>query len=288
MKIDLHVHSSYSDGVMSPEELVDLALDIELSAIAITDHDNMLSYDIAKAYAEKKAQETGKPALELIPGVEINTIWNNHEIHILGYYMNKDSKPFQDLLNYQQHARAEQTMKIVEKLNEKNINVKFEHIKSQVLEGGSIGRPHIAKAITNIGGTKTVMEAYNKYINDSASTYVKRITVSPHEAVETIYEAQGIPVIAHPCDLEFADSLIEDLMHYGLRGVEAYHRKHSPAMVEYYSSLAEKYGLIVTGGSDFHAPNQNNQIVLGKTLVPAWVLDNLKKEKSRIEIASAN
>ena len=149
-----------------------------------------------------------------------------------------------------------------------------------VAEGGSIGRPHIAKAITNAGGTTNVMDAYAKYIHDDSPVYVQRKTVSPHDAVEIIYDAGGIPVIAHPHDLDIAESLIKELMNYGLRGIEAYHRKHSPACVEYFSSMAENLGLIVTGGSDFHTPNiMNGQIILGKNFIPEWVYEKLKEEK---------
>ena len=166
------------------------------------------------------------------------------------------------------------------------IRIKFDDIKKQVAEGGSIGRPHIAKAITNAGGTSSVIEAYAKYIHDDSPVYVQRKTVTPQDAVEIIYDAGGIPVIAHPHDIDIAEDLIKELMQYGLRGIEAYHRKHSPACVEYFSSMAEELGLIVTGGSDFHAPNiMNGQIVLGKNFVPEWVYDKLIAEKKRIDMA---
>lgn len=281
MKVDLHIHSTYSDGAFSPEQVVDTAVELGIDAISITDHDNVLSYEVAKGYIEQKGAN-----LELIPGVEINTLWKNEEIHILGYFMDSSDKNFQEMLLNQQHARVDQTHKIIELLNKKEgIPVTYDHIKTYVAEGGSIGRPHIAKSIVNAGGALNVIEAYSKYINDSSPVYVQRETVSPHDAVEIIYEAGGIPVVAHPCDIQDAEKLITDLMNYGLRGLEAYHRKHSPAMVEYYSSLAEKYNLIVTGGSDFHAPNMNNMIVMGKNFIPDWVMEKLKKEKSRIEIA---
>lgn len=286
--LDLHIHSKYSDGNLSPEEIVDAAIELNLTAISISDHDNVLSYSIAESYCKKKLEDEKTKSLELIPGVEINTLWNGLEIHILGYLMDLTSKPFLDLLSYQQHARTEQTVKIVEKLKKMtNMDIKLEDITSLVAQGGSIGRPHIARAISNAGGTRNVIEAYNKYINDNAPTYVKRKTVSPHEAVEIIYEAGGIPVIAHPCDLEKAEDLIKDLMNYGLRGIEAYHRKHSPAMVEYYSTMAENFDLVVTGGSDCHGNKiGKQQLFLGKNFVPDWILDQLKKEKARIEIAS--
>jgi len=285
VKLDLHVHSNFSDGSLTPEELIDVAIDLDISAISITDHDNVLSHN-AQVQADLRSAEQGKDIIEIIPGVEINTLWKGFEIHILGYYMDITSKSFLDLLSYQQHARAQQTQKIIEKLNKAGINIKLENVTSLVVEGGSIGRPHIAKAITNMGGAKNVIEAYTKYINDHAPTYIKRKTVTPFEAVEIIYESNGIPVLAHPGDIEVIDDLVKDLINCGLRGIEAYHRKHSPAMVEYYCSMAEKYGLIVTGGSDFHGPLGNKRFTPGQNFVPGWVLTKLKQEKNRIEIAS--
>ena len=287
MKIDLHIHTCFSDGVFTPEKIVDTALDAGLNAIAITDHDNVLAYPIALKYADKIAKETGNTPLEIIPGVEINTIYKDVEIHILGYFMNRDDSDFQEMLKMQQNARIAQTKEIIHLLSKKEgIHVSFDKIKSLVAEGGSIGRPHIAKAITMAGGTTSVMEAYSKYINNDSDVYVQRKTISPHDAIEIIYDAGGIPVFAHPFDVEDAENLIKEFMHFGLRGVEAYHRKHSPAMVEYYSTIAEKNGLIITGGSDFHAPNPNNgQIILGKNFIPEWIYDSLMKEKKQLDMA---
>ncbi len=284
MKTDLHIHTYYSDGVFSPEKIVDTAIDVGLQVIALTDHDNILSYGVAKDYLKKQGKED---KLEIIQGVEINTLYKNYEVHILGYFMDTSNSDFQNLLKIQQQARVKQTKEIIALLAKKEgIKIKYEDIVKQVAEGGSIGRPHIAKAITNAGGTSNVMEAYAKYIHDDSPVYVRRKTVSPHDAVEIIYDAGGIPVIAHPHDIDIAESLIKELMSYGLRGIEAYHRKHSPACVEYFSSMAEELGLIVTGGSDFHAPNiMNGQIILGKNFVPEWIYDKLMQEKRIMDMA---
>ena len=284
MKTDLHIHTYYSDGVFSPEKIVDTAIDVGLQVIALTDHDNVLSYKVAKNYLKKENKED---KLEIIQGVEINTLYKNYEVHILGYFMNTQDGDFQNLLKTQQQARVKQTKEIISLLDKKEgIKIKFEDIVKQVAEGGSIGRPHIAKAITNAGGTSNVMEAYAKYIHDDSPVYVPRKTVTPQDAVEIIYDAGGIPVIAHPHDLDIAEDLIKELMQYGLRGIEAYHRKHSPACVEYFSSMAEELGLIVTVGSYFHAPNiMNGQIILGKNFVPEWVYEKLIEEKKRIDMA---
>jgi predicted metal-dependent phosphoesterase TrpH len=282
IKGDYHIHTNYSDGVFSPEKIVDLALDAGLQAISLTDHDNVLSYDIALEYLKTKEVD-----MKVIQGIEVNTLYKDYEVHILGYFPDTTKSDFKNLLKIQQQARTKQTKEILALLAKKEgIKIKYEDVKNMVAEGGSIGRPHIAKAITNAGGTSNVMEAYSKYIHRNSPVYVERKTVSPFDAVEVIYDSGGIPVIAHPYDIDIAEKLIKDLMNCGLLGIEAYHRKHSPAIVEYFSSMAEQLGLIVTGGSDFHAPNiMNGQIILGKNFVPEWIYEKLMEEKRRLDMA---
>ena len=287
MKVDLHIHTAYSDGVFTPEKIVETAIKEGLECIAITDHDNVLAYEPAVSHAKKIALEAGKPELKIIRGVEINTIYKEWEVHILGYFMDVENEEFKELLKTQQTARIEQAKQILKLLSNKaNINIKFEDLTKLVMPNGSIGRPHLARAITSAGGTQSTTDAYNTFITKESDVYVERKTVSPHDACEIIYDAGGIPVFAHPYDVEIADKLTKDLMKYGLRGIEAYHRKHSPAMVEYFSTIAENNGLIVTGGSDFHAPNPlNGQIVMGKNFIPEWVYDKLVEEKRRLDLA---
>ena len=284
MKGDYHIHTYYSDGVFSPEKIVDLALEAGLQAISLTDHDNVLSYNVAVDYLKTKEVD-----LKIIQGIEVNTLYKEYEVHILGYVPDVTKSDFKNLLKIQQQARTKQTKEILALLNKKEgIKIKYDDVKNMVAEGGSIGRPHIAKAITNAGGTSNIMEAYSKYIHRASPVYVERKTVSPFDAVEVIYDSGGIPVIAHPYDIDIAEKLIKELMNCGLRGIEAYHRKHSPAIVEYFSSMAENLGLIVTGGSDFHAPNiMNGQIILGKNFVPEWIYDTLLKEKKRLDMAQS-
>ncbi len=284
MKIDLHIHSTFSDGVLPPEELVKIAIDLELNAISITDHDNILGYKKAFEYIN----ENNLP-LEVVPGVEINTLYKGEEVHILGYYMDLEDKNFKEMLKKQQNARINQTKEIIKLIKQyEKVSISFDDVKKLTVENGSLGRPHLARAIISSGLTGNLSETYSKYISDKSPTYTQRKTVSPHEAVETIYDAGGIAVVAHPCDISNPEKIIPDLMNYGLRGVEAYHRKHSPAMVEYFSSLAERLGLIVTGGSDFHSPSLiNGQILMGKNFIPEKIYDELIKEKKRIDIANS-
>lgn len=282
MKGDFHIHTYYSDGVFSPEKITDLAAEAGLEVIALTDHDNVLSYNVAQKHIDENNLN-----LKLIQGIEVNTLYKEYEVHILGYFPDIENSDFKNLLKVQQQARIKQTKEILALLNKKEgIKINFEDVKNMVAEGGSIGRPHIAKAITNVGGTSNVMDAYKKYIHRDSPVYVERKTISPFDAVEVIYDSGGLPVIAHPYDIDIAEDLIKQLMNCGLVGIEAYHRKHSPAIVEYFSSMAENLGLIVTGGSDFHVPNiMNGQIILGKNFVPEWIYDKLMEAKKRRDLA---
>lgn len=279
MKIDLHCHSNYSDGMFTPAEIIDLCVKDGIEVVSLTDHDTICGIKEAKEAAEKNN-------IEFIPGVEINTVWKDFEVHVLGYYMDIENDFFTEIIETQQKARIDQSEQIIKKLiNIAKIPITIDDVFSQTIPGGVVGRPHIARAIYKKGGAKNIQEAYIKYINDRAPTYVKRETVTPHEAVEAIYESGGIPVMAHPKEMENIEALLKDLMNYGLRGVEAYHKSHSPALVEYHSCLAESLGLIVTGGSDCHGPRGAIQYMLGKNLVPEWVYTELKKEKARIDSA---
>ena len=167
MKSDFHIHTNYSDGVFSPEKIIDTAIEVGLDVIALTDHDNVLAYEIAQKYLQQLKDE-GKKTIEVIQGIEINTIFKGVETHILGYFMDTEDSDFKELIKNQQQARVTQTLQIIELLSKKeSIKITFEDIKNQVAEGGSIGRPHIAKAITKAGGTSNVIEAYAKFINDN-------------------------------------------------------------------------------------------------------------------------
>ena len=208
MKGDFHIHTYYSDGVFSPEKIVDLSLDAGLQVIALTDHDNVLSYDVAMEYLKTKEVD-----FKIIRGIEVNTLYKDYEVHILGYFPDVTKPDFKNMLKIQQHARIKQTKEILHLLAKKEgIKIAFEDVKNMVAEGGSIGRPHIAKAITNAGGTSNVMEAYSKYIHRASPVYVERKTVSPFDAVEVIYDSGGIPVIAHPYDIDIAEKLIKELI----------------------------------------------------------------------------
>ncbi len=278
--IDLHMHTTFSDGSIAPEELVAMAIENGLTAIAITDHDNTLSY--------LPAMEAAKgTSLEIIPGIEINTWWKGQEVHVLGYYIDPENEYLQEVCKEHNCARHEQMEHFVELMRKHGkVKLTIDDISAYSRPGGTIGRPHVAKAIVEKGGAPNISEAFRRYLVPTSPTYHRRETVTPHEAVEAIYESGGIAVIAHPGDMEIIEELATDLMNYGLRGIEAYHRSHSPAEIEFHCSLAERLGLIVTGGTDFHGTVDLYPQSLSRLHLPDWVYTELKKEKERIDMRS--
>jgi len=278
--IDLHMHTIFSDGSVLPEDLVQLALEHKHEAIAITDHDTTESLSHARKAAEGHD-------LEIIPGIEINTYWKEKEVHILGYYIDPDDETLQEVIKSHRDSRVIQMQEMAQRLQSKaKLNIRYEDIVGLASSEGTIGRPHVAKAIVASGGAANISQAFSKFLNPKAETYVRRKTVSPHEAVEAIYESGGIAVIAHPGDMEQIEVLVEELMNYGLRGLEAYHRSHSPALIEFHCSLAEKMGLIVTGGTDFHGATDAYAKALERWFMPDTVYGELHAERKRLQMSA--
>lgn len=283
--IDLHMHTVYSDGSVLPEDLVQLAIDHQLEAIAITDHDTTESLIPARQAVEKRLPE-GR-SLELIPGIEVNTVWKEKEIHILGYYIDPEDATLQEVILNHRRSRVVQIQEMAQKLKMKaKLDINYEDIAKLASDEGTLGRPHVAKAIVAKGGAHSISQAFTLYLNPKSETYVRRKTVPPHEAVEAIYESGGIPVIAHPGDMEMIEDLAQDLMNYGLRGLEAYHRSHSPALIEFHCSLAEKLGLIVTGGTDFHGTVDAYSKSLERLHMPSTVYRELHAERQRLGMST--
>jgi predicted metal-dependent phosphoesterase TrpH len=273
--IDLHMHTVFSDGASEPEALVKAGAAYGLTAMAITDHDNTECQERAL----KAAEEAG---IELIPGIEINTHWDGREIHILGYFIDMESELLQDVIARHKQARIAQVRKMVERINvASRMNLKFEDILARAHSDGCLGRPHVAQAIVEKRGAASISDAFGKYLNPAAATYIRRETVTPHEAVEAIHESGGLAVIAHPGEMVGIEALAEDLMNYGLAGLEAYHRSHSPAIIELHCTLAEKLGLMVTGGTDFHGQTEFYPNALARLHMPPYILQKMKERLKR-------
>ncbi len=277
--IDLHAHTTASDGSLTPAELVGLAAGIGLKAVAVTDHDNVDGLPEALA----KGREIG---LEVVPGVEISAEYKPGTMHILGYLVDPEAAGLGPRLNELQEARRNRTPKIVAKLRELGLDITVEDI--QAAAGGlQVGRPHFAKVLQDKGYAASFNEAFDKYLGKGAPAYVDKFRFSPAEAVGLIHEAGGLAVLAHPFTLRQDDpaeleEMIVGLKNDGLDGLEVYYSEHTPEMTRLYLELAARHGLLPTGGSDFHGDNKNG-ISLGRgrgdLAVPYELLAALKRKR---------
>ena len=265
-RYDLHVHTTASDGVYSSQEIIAMAKAAGLAGIAITDHDTMAGV----AAAQHWGQAAG---LTVVPGVELSTMHESAEIHILGYYLSDQIDWVQEKLINLQSGRLTRITRMVDKLLEYGCRLSIDEV--MVLAGaGSVGRPHVAQALLNKGYVSSVQEAFQKYIGRGRPAYIDREKFSPEDAVSFVIAAGGIPVIAHP-GLAKADFLIKHLAERGLKGIEVYHPDHTPEMAGKYLQMAAEMGLLVTGGSDFHGIDHAPELVLGCRTVDGQVLQQM-------------
>jgi len=272
MPADLHIHSNFSDGVDSPEEIVRLAAAAGLTAISLTDHDGIDGIE--------RAEEEGRRAkVEVIPGIEFTTENPRAEIHILGYFIDYKDPELLSVLEKIQADRVKRIYKIVKKLKALKVDIEPEDVFS-ISGKKSPGRPHVARALIGRGAVSSFKEAFNRYLDFRAPAYVPHYKLSPEEAVRLIVKVGGIPVFAHPA-ISNSDEIIPDLVAEGLRGLEVYYPGYQPERIERYLGLARKYGLLVTGGSDFHGMESGREVKLGELAIPDELVEKLKNEHLR-------
>lgn len=269
-RIDLHVHTTASDGLLSPSEVVCLALEQQLHAIAITDHDTVAGV----AEAIRTAAGT---ALNVIPGVELNSEGSWGDLHFLGYYIQTDHEALQEHLLAVQTARTERAYAMVKRLAELGMPLEWEHVQT-LANGESIGRPHIARALLERGYVHSLQEAFERFIGNGGPAYVPRLRSTPPEAIALIRQAGGVPVLAHPI---YSDpSVLSDIpeyVEYGLRGLEVYYPAHSPQDIAQLLCVCQRYKLVATGGTDFHGFEHREGAFLGSLSVPGDCMQQLKK-----------
>jgi predicted metal-dependent phosphoesterase TrpH len=222
----------------------------------------------------------------VIPGVEINTDVDSHEVHILGYFIDDTEREFQAFLRRLRAGRVERAERMVEKLRALGAPVAWERVRA-LAGDGAVGRPHVARALVEAGRVASVQEAFERYLSRSGPAYVPRTRLSPEEAVEAILRVGGVPVLAHP-GWEASGPVIERvplLVEHGLCGIEAFYPDHSPAMVARYLDVARRYGLIVTGGTDFHGGGVATRAPLGSVTVPPDVVPALRRRWTSLRSA---
>lgn len=279
MSVDLHIHSTMSDGTLSPSELVELAKKKGLNCIAITDHDTVASYDEAKA----KGDEIG---LDVISGVELSVTFSGGHVHLLGYFIDCKNSKLLEGLRILHGARDKRNQEILHKLQEHGIHIS-ENDLSMVSTTGETGRPHIAKLLLRQKVVSSMDEAFEKYLGRDGCAYVSRFVFDIKYGIDLIHEAGGIAAIAHPASMLKDDmqegKLLGDLKNLGLDGVEAYYPTHSRKFRKQLIDLAEKYGMVVTGGSDYHGSIRKGTTLAGGkgVSVPNEVVNMMRQYRDR-------
>lgn len=276
-QVDLHVHSNKSDGTYTPRELVDYAIEKGLSAFALTDHDTTDGLDDAISYA------AGKP-IEVIPGIEFSTEYGGKDIHILGICINYKDSEFQAHLNAFVDSRINRNTKMCRNLQDAGIDITYEKLCAEN-PGAVITRSHYAAYLTNHGYVSSRADAFSKYVGDHCKYFVPREKVTPTQAVELILKVHGIPILAHPTlyhmGRERLEALVKELKRAGLIGIEAIYPTYTRQDERNMFGLANKYGLLPSGGSDFHGGNKPGLDLAsgyGKLFVPEEVLINLRNK----------
>lgn len=267
-KVDLHLHSTASDGVLPPSEIVRLAASRGLEYIALTDHDTVEGIAEALAEAEKH------PGLTVIPGVEISTDITGGDVHILGYFIDWRDENFKQKLDTMRASREERGLAIIEKLAQLGMPLDWARVK-EIAGDAVIGRPHIAQAMLEKGYISCFAEAFDKYISRNGPGYAERIKLSPVEAVALIRSAGGLAVMAHPLTLPGAEELIKSLVPAGLSGIEVYYATYNDHEISYLKQLADKNGLAATGGTDYHGLDPTTETMIGGQPVPLEAVKNL-------------
>ena len=275
--IDLHVHSTCSDGTLSPTELVDYAIQKGLSAFALTDHDCVEGLDTILSYAKSLPN-----APEIIPGIELSTDENGQEVHMVGLFIDHHNPEFNQYLQEFIASRTTRNKKMCHLLQEHGMNITYEELEAE-FPGAVLTRAHYAKLLLKHGYVKSIKEAFERFLGDHCPCYVSREKITPVMAIDLIKKAGGLAILAHPILYHMSDArldaLVQKLKEAGLTGIEAIYSTYSPAEERHIRKLAAKYDLLLSGGSDFHGENKPGLDLgtgYGKLYVPEEVLTKLK------------
>jgi predicted metal-dependent phosphoesterase TrpH len=279
--VDLHLHTTASDGVLTPSEIVRYAKGKGLQAIAITDHDTIEG-------CEEGLSEGERIGFEVIPGIEISAEHSPGSMHILGFFLDIHHPLLNERLEYLQKARAERNPKMVAKLNQLGIKVSYEEVL-RASGGGQVGRPHFAHVLLEKKYVRSFQEAFDRFLKKGAPAYVDKFRFTSKEALHFIHEARGVAVLAHPNTLGVnryseLERLILQLVDEGLQGIEVYYPEHSAVEVAQYNALADRYSLLSTGGTDYHGIEGNELDIgvgRGEMKLPYSIVENMKALRNR-------
>jgi len=274
--VDLHVHTTASDGQLSPTSVIRKAQALGLATIAITDHDTTEGIEEALAAARGSG-------LQVIPGVEISTDIPGAEVHILGYYVAYGDPFLREKLSLFRDSRLGRAQRMVAKLARLGVSLEWKRVQ-EIANGAAVGRPHVARAMLEKGYVSSIHEAFDLYIGRNGPAYEDRFKLSPAEAVRMILMANGLPVLAHPLQVHHS---VPELCAAGLVGLEAYYTGYAPDETDFLLSLAARHGLLATGGSDFHGEDGWPENKLGALAIPPHVVDSLRARHERTRAPSS-
>jgi predicted metal-dependent phosphoesterase TrpH len=266
-KVDLHIHSTNSDGFYSPKEIIEKAVSAQLDIISITDHDNLSGIQEAAAFGV----EAG---IEVIPGLEISSDIRDKEVHILGYFIELNSEELERYLSFFREERIKRAVRIVRKLNSLGLPLSFEEVLIHARHS-AIGRPHIAQKMVEKGLVSNYYEAFNKYIGNGCPAYEKKVHISPQSAFKIISDAGGLSFIAHPGNMP--EDILKELIDSGVDGIEVVHPSHNVQQEKFYRGIVNEYFLLESGGSDFHGGKRDDEKNFGKYTVSASSVDAMRK-----------
>ncbi|SFJ56228.1 PHP domain-containing protein [Brevibacillus centrosporus] len=269
---DLHTHTKASDGTCDPAENVRLAKEAGLAAVAITDHDTVAGVPAAR----KAAEELG---IEVIPGIEVSSVGRGQDIHVLGYFVPYEDEAFQERLVSLRETRHERNQLLIARLQELGIPITLENVyRRKQGTDKNIGRPHIAEELIELGVVASIDEAFAKYLGKEGAAYVNPPRITPQQAITLIKDAGGAAVLAHP-GLYDADDLVEELIAFGLDGIEVNHPDNDPDQRARYTAWANEHGLVITGGSDFHGwrGEEPFHAMLGTHTAPMEAVEKLRE-----------
>ena len=277
--VDLHLHTTASDGRLSPTELIHLLASQGLKQVAISDHDT--TEGLAEAFAA--AEEF--PDMRIIPAIELSTDIPGDEVHMLGYFLRHEDEELQKILREFRMGRLERGRMMVEKLATLGINIEWERVQ-EIAGEGSVGRPHIALAMVEKGYCKEPKDAFPEYLGRNGSAYVERSKMTPPEAVEMLIRFGAVPVLAHPAYLNDMETTIAELAEAGIVGLEVHYAQFSPETVQQLAGLADRYGLIPCGGSDYHGLGNEGEPLPGTLGPPPETVGLLEEAACRIAAAA--
>jgi len=277
--VDLHLHTTASDGRLSPTELVHLLASQGLKQVAISDHDT--TEGLAEAFAA--AEEF--PDMRIIPAIELSTDIPGDEVHMLGYFLRHEDEELQKILREFRMGRLERGRIMVEKLATLGINIEWARVQ-EIAGEGSVGRPHIALAMVEKGYCKEPKDAFPEYLGRNGSAYVERSKMTPPEAVEMLIRFGAVPVLAHPAYLNDMETTIAELAEAGIVGLEVHYAQFSPETVQQLAGLADRYGLIPCGGSDYHGLGNEGEPLPGTLGPPPETVGMLEEAAGKIAAAA--